>query len=187
MEISTREHGTGKVYKGNIRPAIAVIIGILLIHGVVLMIFWTEINAIFWIMNALALLAYALIFSVMYFQATQIAITVYEDGIDWQRGSSHVFTTWENINYIGRNDEGDSTTYGIFLHKEVQAEAHSWIDKRFFSAPVTYIRLIPTVKVPTKWDGLRQGSIIDMEAFAGTEFGQNLLQYAPHLLEQDKS
>lgn len=187
MEISTREQGSGQVYKGNIRPAIIVTAGILLIHTVVVMLFLNEINATFWIMNALALLTYALIFSIMAFQATRITITIHEDGIDWQRGSSHLFTTWDNIDYIGSNDEGDSTTYGIFLHNEVQAEVHSWLDKRFFATPTAYIRLIPTVKVPTKWEGVQQGSIIDMEAFAGTDFGQNILHYAPHLFEKEKA
>ncbi len=87
-------------------------------------------------------------FGVMVFQARLITITVYENGIAWERGSSHVFTTWDNIDRIDRKDEGQSTTFGFFLREPLTPETNRWLDKRLFAAPVDYIRLIPTRSSP---------------------------------------
>jgi len=171
------------MYTGNVRPAIVITLVLIVVHIVVMAIVVHEINVVFWLVNILLFILYTLFFGVMAFQATQITITVHENGIDWQRSSSHVFTTWDNINKIGRKDEGDSTTFGIYLHEPVQPEVHTWMDRRFFSAPVGYIRLIPTVKVPTTFNGLA-GNVIDMQAFAETDFGQDVLRYMPHLFDK---
>lgn len=171
------------VYTGSVRPAIVIIGVIVVVHVVAAAVLANEINVQFWTFNITLFVLYALLFGVMVFQATRITITVYENGIDWQRGGSHVFTTWDNMDTIERKNEGDSATFGIYLHEPVQPEAHNWLDKRLFSTPVGYIRLIPTVTVPTTFNGL-QGNVIDRQAFAETDFGQDLLRYAPHLLDR---
>lgn len=170
-------------YRGNLRPAIVLTLVIIVVHLVVVAIVVHEVNVAFWVVNSLLFILYMLFFGVMAFQATQITITVYEKGLDWQRGSSHVFATWDNMATIGRKDEGDSTTFGIHLHQPVAPQGSRWLDRRLFSAPVGYIRLIPTVKVPTTFKGT-EGNVIDRQAFAETDFGQDVLRHAPHLLER---
>ncbi len=171
------------VYTGTLRPAIAITTVIIVVHITVMaLVVNSETTLAFWVVNSFLFILYMLFFAVMAFQATQITITVYEKGIDWQRSHSHVFTTWDNIDMIGRRNEGDSTTYGVYLHKPVQPEVNSWLDKRLFSAPVDYISLIPTITVPTRFKGIK-GNVIDMPALAKTDFGQDVSRYAPHLLE----
>lgn len=172
------------IYTGNIRPAVVITLVIIVIHIAVASIVFNEVTAAFWVVNIFLFILYMLFFGVMAFQATQMKITVYEKGIEWQRGGSHVFTTWDNIKSIGRKDEGDSATFGLYLQQPVQPTASSWLDKRFFSASVDYIRLIPTIKVPTIFKGL-QGNVIDRQALAETDFGQDVLRYAPHLFEKE--
>ncbi len=181
----TADDKGGKVnaYTGNLRPPIVITLVIIVVHIVVMLILVNKIGVAFWVVNGILFILYMLFFCVMAFQATQITITVYENGIDWQRSTSHVFTTWENIDMIGRKDEGDSTTFGIYLHEPVQSEVTSWLDKRFFSVPVDYIRLTPTIRVPTTFKGLG-GNVINRQAFAETEFGRDVLRYAPLLLEK---
>ena len=186
METATAKGEKVTAYSGNVRPAFVITGVIIIMHIIVAAILFNEINIEFWLINALLFVLYTLLFGVMVFQATQITITIYENGIDWQRSSSHLFTTWDNIDRIGRNNEGDSTTYGLHLREQVQPEVNSWLDRRLYAAPVDYIRLTPTIIVPTTLRGVK-GNVIDMQAFAATPFGQNILRYTPHLLEKNGS
>jgi hypothetical protein len=171
-----------KTYAGDIRSAIWIIAVIIVIHVIVILLVANEFDASFWSVNIALFILYGLFFGIMAFQAKRITITVYENGIEWQRNGSHVFTTWDNMAKIGRRNEGDSTSYGIYLHQPIQPTVHASVDKRFFSAPVDYFSLIPTVKVPTKFKGM-DGNVIDWDAFVETDFGQNIARYAPHLLQ----
>lgn len=182
VESTTDKGEEVNIYKGEIRPAIVIVLVVIVLHIAIAAIVVDEVDVAFWVVNITMFILYALGFAVMAFQATQITIAVYDKGIGWRRGSSHVFTTWGNIDRIGRKDEGDSATFGIFLHERVQPEVHSWLDRRLFAAPIDYIRLIPTVRVPTRFKG-RDGNVIDWQALAETTFGQDVLRYAPHLLE----
>lgn len=169
-------------YTGDMRPAIGITLLIIVIHIVIAAMVVDELDSAFWVVNIFLFVLYAGLFAVMAFQARYITITIHEKGIDWQRGSSHLFTTWDNMASIGRRNEGDATTYGIFLHEPMQPDTRSWLDERFFSTPVDYIRLIPTITVPTTFVGL-EGNVIDWQTFAETDFGQDISRYAPHLLE----
>lgn len=182
IDTATDKGRKVNTYTGNVRPAIMIVFVIIVIHLIVIAIVVDEMSAAFWLVNIFLFVLYTVFFAVMVFQATQIRIIVYEKGIDWQRHRSHVFTAWDNIDRIGRKNEGDSTTFGIHLHESIQPQVHGWLDKRLFSASVDYLRLIPTVKVPTTFKGM-EGNVIDMQAFAETDFGQDILRYAPHLLE----
>jgi len=172
-------------YTGNIRSAVWGIAIIIAIHILVLLLLPVEHNVAFWSVNIILFTLYAIFFGIMVFQATRISIIVYENGINWQRNSSHTFTTWDNIAKIDRRNEGDSTTYGIYLQQAIQPLVNSAIDKRFFSAPVDYISLIPTIIVPTKFKCL-EGNVIDWKTFAETDFGQDISLYVPHLLRHDE-
>ncbi len=169
-------------YTGRLRPAIMILLVVIVVHIGAVGLLVNEITIDILLVNIFLVTLYMLAFVIMAFQARYIKITVYENGIEWQRSTSCVFTTWGNIDKIDRRDEGDSTTYGIYLHEPVAPDVSSWLDKRFFSHPVDYIRLIPTVPVPTTFKGLG-GNVIDMQALAETDFGQDLARYAPHLLE----
>lgn len=182
METTINKGELVHTYTGSLIPTLTASSVMSAIFIAVAFFIFEEFNLQFWVVVGFLMLLDAVIFGVMVFQATQIKIIVYEDGLEWQRGTSHAFTSWNNIEAIGRNNEGDSTTYGIYLHETIQPEASDGLSKRFFSAPVEYIRLIPTVVVPTKLKGT-DGNVIDWQAFAKTDFGQDILRYAPHLLE----
>jgi len=184
IDTATDKGARVNTYTGDIRPAVWVIGVIVAIHIIVVSLVANEFNTAFWVVNIFLFALYAFFFAIMVFQATRITVTVYENGIDWQRNSSHAFTTWDNIAKIGRQNEGDSTTYGIFLHQPIQPTVNSTLDKRLFSAPVTYISLIPTIRVPTTFAGM-DGNLINWDALAKTDFGQDVSRYAPHLLEND--
>ena len=74
----------------------------------------------------------------------------------------------------------------IFLHRESEPKISNWLDKHFFAPSGDYIRLTGIVTVPTNFEGLTKGSVIDIEEFAKTKLGQDLLHYAPHLFEKGK-
>jgi len=182
MRDTTEKGAKVNVYRGNVRPAIVITLVIVVIHVAVMALVFDTFDVAFWLVNGFLFVLYMLFFGVMVFQATQITIAVYEKGIDWQRGGSHVFTTWDNIERIGRKNEGDSTTFGLHLRAPVSPDVTHWLDKRLFAAPVDYIRLTPTVHVPTTFNGLK-GNMIDWQAFTATDFGQDVSRHAPHLLE----
>ncbi|MEL6306680.1 MAG: hypothetical protein AAFR81_23225 [Chloroflexota bacterium] len=184
IDTTTDKGAIVNTYTGDIRPAVWVIGVIVVIHIIVVSLAGIEFDTAFWILNISLFLLYAFFFSIMAFQATRITITVYENGIDWRRNSSHAFTTWDNIAKIGRRNEGDATTYGIFLYQPIQPTVNSALDKRLFSAPVTYISLTPTLRVPTTFAGM-DGNLINWDAFAKIDFGQDIVRYAPHLLEKE--
>jgi hypothetical protein len=181
MTATTADKGKEiNTYTGRLRSAIMITLMVIIVHIGAMGLLVNEITVVFWAVNIVLFILYMLFFAIMAFQATYIKISVYENGIEWQRSTSCVFTTWDNINKIDRKDEGDSTTFGIYLHEHVSSDVSSWLDRRFFSNPVDYIRLIPTVSVPTTFKGL-EGNMIDIQAFAKTDFGQDLARYAPHL------
>jgi hypothetical protein len=171
-------------YRGNLRPAIVMIEVVIAVHVVVAALVVDGRDVAFWVVNLVLFAMYMAFFGVMAFQATQIIVTVYETGIDWRRGGSHVFATWDNIDRIGRKDEGDAASFGIYLREAVAPAVDGWLSRRLFAGPVDYIRLIPTVRVPTTFQG-RKGNVVDWQAFADTDFGRDVARYAPHLLERE--
>lgn len=164
-------------YTGSVRPVIGIVLVMIVIYIVVMAIVVNEVNLAFWLFNSLLFILYMLFFAVMASSDT-IYDCIYENGIAWQRGSSHVFATCDTIGFIGRKDEGDSSTFGIYLNKPIQPEVYSWLDKRLFSSPVGYIRLTLTVQVPTTFRA-RKGNVIHRQALAETDFGKDVLSYVP--------
>lgn len=183
MPVTTVDKGNKiNAYTGRLRPAIMITLVMIIVHVAVMGLLVNEITVEILVVNIALFVLYILGFAIMAFQARYITITVYENGIEWQRGTSRAFTTWDNIDRIDRKDEGDSTTFGIFLHEPVSPDVSSWLDRRLFSSPVDYIRLIPTVTVPTSFKGMK-GNMIDLRAFAVTDLGRDIEHYAPHLFE----
>src|SRR5215203_1665265 len=72
------------------------------------------------------LLWYAIIFT------TQTHVIVSADGIEMQRGGSHLFTTWENISHFGVKGGGKNQQRGIYLHHKVEPVVTGLAEKLFY-------------------------------------------------------
>jgi hypothetical protein len=117
---------------------------------------------------------------------TQTRLIVYEDGIEIQRGASSFFSPWENMRHFGLYSYAQKNRYGIFLHEKVQPEAQGLVEKLFYGWSSNFIMLNEFVYVPWRWVGFFQGYTVDVSKLRDTEFGRQLLQYAPHLFEYGK-
>jgi hypothetical protein len=178
-----------KVYKqkGMLYWGLVFIIVIIGIHFMVIASPLVEDSMTTWIINGFVMLLYSSFFFTLFVLAGRTSLAIYEEGIEWRRGGSSMFATWDNLSHIGAKNEGDATTHGIFLHRQIESKVNSWVDKHFFALSGDYIRLTGFVKVPINFKGLLKGSEIDFDEFAKTEFGQDLLHYAPHLFEKSES
>ena len=186
MDKSKRKNTEGKVYKpqGVRLWGSIIVMGIIAIQIVVMVFLFSgddmPNNSVWFINFAIAMLALALF--ILFIQVAESSLTVYEDGLEWQRGKSVLFSTWDNMRAIERKNEGDAATYGIQLHEKVEVEINGWFDKFFYGSSTDYIRLTGIVNVPMRFAGLK-GNVIKLDEFAETEFGQDLMHYAPHLFE----
>ena len=139
---------------------------------------------IIWLINiTIAMLTLTVYF--LFIQVAESSLVIYEDGLEWRRGKSYLFAEWKNMRAIVRKNEGDAATYGIQLIKSVDVEINGLLDRFFFGSSTDYIRLTGLVTVPMRWEGFRKGNLIKLEEFAETEFGQDLMHYAPQLFEDE--
>lgn len=120
-----------------------------------------------------------------FIQATQMTLTVRDEGLEYRLGSGVVLTSWDNLVRFARRDSGRVATVGLLLRDKVKQEVHGGrLDKAFFGEePVTYIPLSDIVPVPVIYDKETKQRHVDTGKFAKTPFGQELLHYAPHLFE----
>jgi hypothetical protein len=131
------------------------------------------------------LLWYSIIFT------TQTRVFVTADGIEMQRGGSHLFTPWENISHFGIKGGGKSQQRGIYLYHKVEPEVTGLAEKLFYGWATDFIPIGQVINLPTNWGFFRHD--INIEGLAETEFGQDVAYHAPHLLgsfggyEQEKS
>jgi hypothetical protein len=113
---------------------------------------------------------------------TQSRVTVYEEGIELERGNSKFFTTWENISHFGTKFGGKNQQRGLWLHEAVQPEAHG-IEKLFFGWKSNFLNLAQYVNLPRPNHFSRE---IDTDKLLETEFGQAVYEFAPHLFDKEK-
>jgi hypothetical protein len=125
--------------------------------------------------------AFLLWFGIIF--GTQSRVTVYEEGIELERGNSRVFTTWDNISRFGIKHGGKNQQRGLWLHEAVQPEA-SGIEKLLFGRKTNFIALAQYVPLPKKDIFSRE---IDTEKLLETEFGKTVYEYAPQLFDMEKA
>jgi hypothetical protein len=133
------------------------------------------------IIALLGLDAFLLCFGIIF--GTQSRVTVYEEGIELERGNSRVFTTWDNISHFGIRHGGKNQQRGLWLHEAVQPEA-SGIEKLLFGRKTNFIALAQYVPLPKKDIFSRE---IDTGKLLETEFGKTVYEYAPHLFDVEKA
>jgi hypothetical protein len=117
------------------------------------------------------------------------SLSVYEDGIEYQIGESYIFSTWDNINAFElRQEEVGSRGSSYFvplpfliLFREAETISEpSFSDKWAFRRHSKYhIPLYQVLRIP-----LIRSKEIDYKSLRTTEFGQYLLEYAPHIFEE---
>jgi hypothetical protein len=121
-----------------------------------------------------------------FIQATQMTLTVRDEGLEYRFGSGTVTTPWANLRRFLYHSTGRTSTMGVELGSSVRQQVHGGkLDKAFFGEePVHYIPLSDIVSVPTVYDKEKKQARVDLEKFAKTPFGQELLHHAPHLFEE---
>jgi hypothetical protein len=125
----------------------------------------------------LAMDAYLLWTMVVY---TQTKVTLYDDGIEIERGASKLFTSWDNVSHIGKNGMGRSVATGLYLHKAVNTEASGLVEKLFFRENGKFIPLGRFVNIPSDWASFFSRDV-NMDKILETDFGKQLFELAPHL------
>lgn len=115
-------------------------------------------------------------FGVMF--VIQTRVTVSEDGLDLQRGGSHLFTTWENISHFGIKGRGRAIQSGVYLHNIVKPQVSGLLERIFFSWQTNFIPIGVVIDLPAHWYS------INLEKLAQTDFGHDVALYAPHLLKE---
>jgi len=174
MEKSKRK--TAKVYKpqGMQFWGLVVLIFVLGIHFTVTSLVFRN---LFWVLNGIILPIYALLFFRFFIEATRTSITIYEDGIEYRYGSLYAFSTWDNIKYINK--------LGIYFHQPVETVVHGgFFDRLLFrQKALAFIHIADIVHIPTYRDNFQQESVLDLKKFIETEFGSDLMHYAPHLFK----
>jgi hypothetical protein len=113
---------------------------------------------------------------------TRTFVIVSDDGIELQCGGICAFTPWDNISHIDVKGSGNSQQHGIYLHNKIKPEVNGWVEKLLYSSETDFLPIGEVINLPTRW-GLFHYPI-DYEKLADTEFGQDLLNYAPHLLQE---
>jgi hypothetical protein len=132
------------------------------------------------IIGLLGMDAFLVWFGVIF--GTQSRVTVYEEGIELERGNSRFFAAWDNISHFGTKFGGKNQQRGLWLHEAVQPEAHG-IEKLFFGWKSNFLNLAQYVNLPRPNAFSRE---IDTDKLLETEFGQAVYEFAPHLFDKEK-
>jgi hypothetical protein len=128
---------------------------------------------------------YGYVFWSLIIGISQTSITVYEDGLEWQRGGAKLFVRWEDLYELGRKPAGGSVSFGIYLNHSIEPEVNGFAEKLIFGRATNFITLTGIVDVPSYWAGFGKGQMLDTYKFADTEFGRELMRYAPHLFRDN--
>ncbi len=113
---------------------------------------------------------------------TQSQVTLFEEGIELERGGSKVFTTWDNVSHLGVKGYGRNQKRGIFLHDKVSPETKGLVEKAFFGRSSDFIPIGRYVHLPRIWALFNRE--IDKDKLLNSDFGQELYDLAPHLFDE---
>jgi hypothetical protein len=114
------------------------------------------------------------------FMMFQTKVTLYDEGIQIQRGASKLFTSWDNISHMGKNGVGRSVATGLYLHEPAKTESEGLAERLFFRENSTFIALGRFVNIPSDWTSFFSRDV-DMNKILETDFGKQLHDLAPHL------
>jgi hypothetical protein len=128
---------------------------------------------------AFILLADATLLWWMIVFSSQSRVTLYDEGIELERGASKVFTPWSNVSHLGVKGFGRNRRRGIYLHTPVSPETKGLVEKLFFGRASDFIPIGRYVNLPTNWNPFSRE--IDKDKLLETEFGKDLYELAPHL------
>jgi hypothetical protein len=191
MDKLKHEDAPIRVYKAN--PFLYVLI-------VMISFFWLMIASVPFLMalvtlqssHMLAAIVFFLVISgmgfVVFYPFTNVMkekISVYEDGLEYSSPEKTLFSRWDDLASFGLEPPQYSraTIWGIYANAiSKQKEGESFSVKGDFFFPLNVL------SVPTRWSGgyLRGSFVLDTESFARTDFGRELLHYAPHLFAEAK-
>ncbi len=121
-----------------------------------------------------------LLWSLHRFSSTS-KVMVDAKGFVWRRGRVSLEAAWSNVSHLGKMNEGDATTHGIFLRTPVPTKLDS---KGLLPASLVdpktmdYVPLSGIVQLPIK------GTSINKDALRATPFGRELLEHAPHVYQE---
>ena len=113
---------------------------------------------------------------------TQSRVTLFEEGIELERGGAKVFSTWDNVSHLGIKGGGKSSRRGLFLHEKVTPETRGLIERLLFGWKTGFLPIGQYVHLPKVWNLFSRE--IDTEKLLDSEFGQELYELAPHLFEE---
>lgn len=130
-----------------------------------------------------ALDAYLLWTMLVYAQQTRV--TLYDEGIEIERGASKLFTTWDNVSHFGKKGMGRSNATGLFLHEPVKTEANGLVESLLFRENGKFIPLGNYVNLPNTWRNFFS-SDVDKDKILATDFGKQVYELAPHLFDETK-
>ncbi|MEO1165925.1 MAG: hypothetical protein AAFV98_19220 [Chloroflexota bacterium] len=134
----------------------------------------------------LGILALILLFDALFLWwgvifTTQSQITLYEEGIELQRGGAKVFTPWDNVSHFGIRGGGKNARRGIFLHEHAQPEARGLVDRLMFGWQTNFIPIGQYTHLPRTWALFNRQ--IDTEKVLNSDFGRDVYALAPHLFK----
>lgn len=133
------------------------------------------------------MLALVLLFDAMFLWwgiifTTQSRVTLFEEGIELERGGSKVFSTWDNVSHLGVKGRGRNQRRGLFLYENVTPETKGLVEKIAFGRSSNFLPIGRYVHLPRIFNLFKRE--IDSEKLLNTEFGQELYDLAPHLFEE---
>jgi hypothetical protein len=128
---------------------------------------------------------YGFILWALFLSNTQRYLAIYEDGLEYRFGGTVSFSRWEDLRRFESRASGKSSVLGIYTsHLEKRHDGNGF--ERFLLGGYDDFIPLNLVLVPTRWDGCWTGAVVDTAKMAETEFGRELLHYAPQLLEERK-
>jgi hypothetical protein len=116
--------------------------------------------------------------------SSQSRVTLYDEGIELERGASKVFTPWENVSHLGFKGFGRSRRRGIYLHSPVKPESKGIVEELLFGRESNFIPIGRYVHLPSNWNIFN--AQINTDKLLETEFGQQLYELAPHLFGEEE-
>jgi hypothetical protein len=128
-----------------------------------------------------ALDAYLLWWMIIYNSQTQV--TLYDEGIEIERGASKLFTPWENVSHLGKKPLGGGVATGLYLYEPVKTEAEGLIEGLLFRENGKFIQLGRYVNLPSDWKSFFS-SDVDRERILETDIGKQLYELAPRLFDE---
>ena len=125
----------------------------------------------------------------LFMQATQMALIVHENKLEYHFGSARVETQWNNLNSIEIQRSGRRSQIVLMLKNPVKQKViGGHLDKMLFGEhQVSSITLSDIMRTPMKKVDKSYPTVIDFEKLKKTDFGSDLLEFAPHLFEKGEN